>query len=118
MTGERGFAFDADVGDGGTNSANLDAQDRWRLARSSTGPGPQRCSTSAARCGLAETCPPQDLVAFVNRLNHEGVTVYRRRGARGVIGVLEAACEERLVFLESTRGRYQTSSETPLLPPN
>jgi uncharacterized protein (TIGR03083 family) len=44
---------------------------------------------------------PQDLVAFVNGLNREGVTVYRRLSPRVLIGMLGAACEDSAGFHES-----------------
>ena len=44
---------------------------------------------------------PQDLIALVNRLNREGVTVYRRLSPAVMISLLEAACEESASFHES-----------------
>src|SRR5258708_3744501 len=44
---------------------------------------------------------PQDVVALVNRLNREGVTVYRRLSPRVLIGMMQAACEESARFHES-----------------
>ena len=38
--------------------------------------------------------PPQDLVNLVNRLNREGVTVYRRLSPAVLIDLMEAACEQ------------------------
>jgi uncharacterized protein (TIGR03083 family) len=43
----------------------------------------------------------EDLVALVNRLNREGVTVYRRLSPHVLIGLLRAACEESALFHES-----------------
>lgn len=48
-----------------------------------------------------DTGPPQDLVVFVNRLNREGVTVYRRLSPRVLTGLLSVACEESARFHES-----------------
>jgi hypothetical protein len=36
---------------------------------------------------------PQDLIAFINRLNREGVTVYRRLSPKVLIGMMKEACE-------------------------
>ena len=44
---------------------------------------------------------PQDLVALVNRLNREGVTVYRRLSPAVLIGLLKAVCKESASFHES-----------------
>jgi uncharacterized protein (TIGR03083 family) len=44
---------------------------------------------------------PQDLVALVNRLNQEGVTVYRRLSPTVLIGLMKAACKESASFHES-----------------
>lgn len=44
---------------------------------------------------------PQDLVALVNRLNREGVTVYRRLSPGVLIGWMETACEQSARFHES-----------------
>jgi uncharacterized protein (TIGR03083 family) len=44
---------------------------------------------------------PQNLIAFVNRLNQEGVTVYRRLSPPVLIGMLRTACEESARFHES-----------------
>jgi uncharacterized protein (TIGR03083 family) len=44
---------------------------------------------------------PQDLIALVNRLNREGVTVYRRLSPAVLIGLLEAVREEFASFHES-----------------
>ncbi len=54
------------------------------------------CYVQAADIGS-----PQALIAFVNRLNQEGVTVYRRLSPRILIGMLRAACEESARFHES-----------------
>ena len=43
----------------------------------------------------------EDLIAFVNRLNREGVTVYRRLSPPVMIGMLKTACEESARFHES-----------------
>jgi uncharacterized protein (TIGR03083 family) len=44
---------------------------------------------------------PQDLIALVNRLNREGVTVYRRLSPAVLIGMLKMACQESASFHES-----------------
>ncbi len=44
---------------------------------------------------------PQDLVAFVNRLNQEGVTVYRRLSPTVLIGMMKTVCKESASFHES-----------------
>ena len=43
----------------------------------------------------------QDLIAFVNRLNGEGVAVYRRLSPRMLIGMMKVASEESAGFHES-----------------
>ena len=49
----------------------------------------------------ADIRSPQDLIAFVNRLNQEGVTVYRRLSPRILVEMLRLACEESARFHES-----------------
>lgn len=44
---------------------------------------------------------PQDLIALVNRLNAEGVTVYRRLSPAVLIGLMKAACQQSADFHES-----------------
>src|SRR5580693_4376026 len=44
---------------------------------------------------------PQDLIALVNRLNREGITVYRRLSPAVLISLLEAVREEFASFHES-----------------
>jgi uncharacterized protein (TIGR03083 family) len=44
---------------------------------------------------------PQDLVDFVNRLNREGVTVYRRLSPAVLIDLMQMACEQSADFHES-----------------
>jgi uncharacterized protein (TIGR03083 family) len=44
---------------------------------------------------------PQDLVRFVNRLNREGVIVYRRLSPSILIGCMRMACEQSARFHES-----------------
>jgi uncharacterized protein (TIGR03083 family) len=44
---------------------------------------------------------PQDLIALVNRLNREGVTVYRRLSPSVLIDLLKVACEQSANFHES-----------------
>ena len=49
----------------------------------------------------AEVRSREDLLALVNRLNREGVAVYRRLSPRVLTRMLEAACEESASFHES-----------------
>jgi uncharacterized protein (TIGR03083 family) len=49
----------------------------------------------------ADIRSPEDLIALVNRLNREGVGVYRRLSPRALIGMLKTACEESARFHES-----------------
>lgn len=44
---------------------------------------------------------PQDVITLVNRLNREGVTVYRRLSPRVLIELMQMACEESARFHES-----------------
>lgn len=44
---------------------------------------------------------PRDLVTFINRLNHEGVAVYRRLSPRLLIDMMKLACEQSARFHES-----------------
>ena len=44
---------------------------------------------------------PQDVVALVNRLNAEGVTVYRRLSSPVLIDMMKSACEQSARFHES-----------------
>ena len=44
---------------------------------------------------------PQDVVALVNRLNQEGVAVYRRLSPRVLIGLMTIACDQSANFHES-----------------
>ena len=44
---------------------------------------------------------PQDVVALVNRLNHEGVTVYRRLSPRVLVQLMELTCAQTADFYES-----------------
>ena len=48
-----------------------------------------------------ETGSPQDVVTLVNRLNREGVTVYRRLSPRVLIDMMEAVCDQSARFHES-----------------
>jgi uncharacterized protein (TIGR03083 family) len=54
------------------------------------------CSVEAV-----EIRSPQDVVALVNRLNREGVTVYRRLSPRLLIDWMQTACEQSARFHES-----------------
>jgi uncharacterized protein (TIGR03083 family) len=49
----------------------------------------------------AEIRAPEDLVALVNRLNREGVAVYRRLSPPVLIEMMEMACRESAKFHES-----------------
>src|SRR5580658_380959 len=49
----------------------------------------------------ADIRSPEDLIALVNRLNREGVSVYRRLSPAVLIGMLKTACEESARFHES-----------------
>jgi uncharacterized protein (TIGR03083 family) len=44
---------------------------------------------------------PQELIALVNRLNREGVTVYRRLSPRVMIDMMKEACEQSAQYHES-----------------
>jgi uncharacterized protein (TIGR03083 family) len=44
---------------------------------------------------------PQDVIAYVNRLNNEGVTVYRRLSPVVMIDLMALACEQSATFHES-----------------
>ena len=44
---------------------------------------------------------PEDVITLVNRLNREGVTVYRRLSPKVLIGMMEDACEQSARFHES-----------------
>src|SRR6476646_2094507 len=44
---------------------------------------------------------PQDVVKLVNRLNEEGVTVYRRLSPPVLIDMMKLACEQSAAFHES-----------------
>jgi hypothetical protein len=55
----------------------------------------------SCRIEAAEIRSPQDLAAFVNRLNREGVTVYRRLSPTVLIELLEIACARSAAFHES-----------------
>ena len=53
------------------------------------------------RVESAEIRSPQDLVALVNRLNQEGVRVYRRLSPAVLIAMMKFACEQSARFHES-----------------
>src|SRR6516162_11474172 len=44
---------------------------------------------------------PQDVIALVNRLNQEGVKVYRRLSPRVLLDLMQRACQESAIFHES-----------------
>src|SRR5260370_13404024 len=50
---------------------------------------------------LVSVQSPQDLVALVNRLNLEGVTVYRRLSPPVLIDLMKMACEQTATFHHS-----------------
>jgi len=51
--------------------------------------------------GAVEIRSPQDVAALVNRLNREGVTVYRRLSPPVLIDLMQVACERSACFHES-----------------
>jgi uncharacterized protein (TIGR03083 family) len=53
------------------------------------------------RIDAGEIRSPQDVAALVNRLNREGVTVYRRLSPSILIGCMKLACEQTAQFHES-----------------
>jgi len=53
------------------------------------------------RVDALETHSPHDVIALVNRLNQEGVTVYRRLSPRVLIALMKWACEQSAQFHES-----------------
>jgi uncharacterized protein (TIGR03083 family) len=55
----------------------------------------------SCRVEAVEIRSPQDLVALVNRLNREGVTVYRRLSPPVLIDMMKMACEQSAAFHES-----------------
>jgi hypothetical protein len=50
---------------------------------------------------ITKTEVPQDVVTLVNRLNEEGVTVYRRLSPPVLIDIMKMACEQSARFHES-----------------
>ena len=50
---------------------------------------------------ITKTQVPQDVVTLVNRLNEEGVTVYRRLSPSVLIDIMKMACEQSARFHES-----------------
>lgn len=54
------------------------------------------CSAEAVEIGS-----PQDVIAVVNRLNREGVTVYRRMSPPVLIDLMQLACDQSARFHES-----------------
>jgi uncharacterized protein (TIGR03083 family) len=60
---------------------------------------------SIARDGYAPAAPPitshADLVAFINRLNHEGVAMYRRLSAPVLISLMDSASRESAAYHQS-----------------
>lgn len=49
----------------------------------------------------ADIRSPQDVITLVNRLNREGVTVYRRLSPPVLIDIMKVACEQSARFHES-----------------
>lgn len=49
----------------------------------------------------AQIRSPQDLIALVDRLNQEGVTVYRRLSPRVLVDLMQKTCQESARFHES-----------------
>jgi uncharacterized protein (TIGR03083 family) len=58
--------------------------------------GRDRC-----RVGREEVHSHQDVIALVNRLNHEGVTVYRRLSPQVLIELMQLTCSQTADFVES-----------------
>src|SRR5215472_4553195 len=56
---------------------------------------------AGCRVEAAEIRSPQDVAALVNRLNREGVTVYRRLSTSILIDCMKLACEQTARFYES-----------------
>ncbi len=56
---------------------------------------------SAGRDGHSPERPEADLTAFVNRLNREGVQVYRRLSVPVLISLMEPACRDLAAYLVS-----------------
>lgn len=50
---------------------------------------------------LVDIASPQDVITLVNRLNREGVTVYRRLSPAVLIDMMETACDQSARFHES-----------------
>ena len=63
----------------------------------------RKLSTVRDSCyiGAVEIGSPEDLAALVNRLNREGVTVYRRLSPAVLIDLTQIACEQSAGFHES-----------------
>ena len=58
--------------------------------------GRDRC-----RAGREEVHSHQDVIRLVNRLNHEGVTVYRRLSPKVLVELMQLACSQTADFVES-----------------
>jgi uncharacterized protein (TIGR03083 family) len=58
--------------------------------------GRDRC-----RVGREEVHSHQDVITLVNRLNHEGVVVYRRLSPKVLIELMQLACSQTADFVES-----------------
>jgi uncharacterized protein (TIGR03083 family) len=58
--------------------------------------GRDRC-----RIGREEVHSHQDVITLVNRLNHEGVTVYRRLSPKVLIELMQLTCSQTADFVES-----------------
>lgn len=55
----------------------------------------------SCRVEVVEIHSPQEVIALVNRLNREGVTVYRRLSPPVLIDMMKMACEQSAQFHES-----------------
>ena len=53
---------------------------------------------------------PEDLITLVNRLNQEGVTVFRRLSPKVLIAMMKEACKQSARFHEISRGWLSTPS--------
>jgi uncharacterized protein (TIGR03083 family) len=63
----------------------------------------RKLSAGRDRChiGREQVHSHQDVIALVNRLNHEGVTVYRRLSPPVLIELMQLACAQTADFVES-----------------
>jgi len=63
----------------------------------------RKLSLARDRCLVeaVETASPQELVALVNRLNREGVTIYRRLSPAVLVDMMRLACKQSAEFHEA-----------------